>query len=41
LRWLLILLGAVGWEHYQQQAAEQRKQARIAELSDQVRKLVD
>jgi predicted negative regulator of RcsB-dependent stress response len=36
---LLILLGVIGWEHYQQQAADQREQARIAELNGQVQKL--
>jgi len=34
-----LLLGAIVWERYQRQAAEQRAQARIAELSDQVKKL--
>jgi predicted negative regulator of RcsB-dependent stress response len=36
---VLILLGAIGWEHYQQNAAEQREQARIAEMNEQIRKL--
>src|SRR6266851_1423541 len=34
-----LLAGAIGWERYQRQADEQRAQARIAELSEQVKKL--
>jgi type II secretory pathway pseudopilin PulG len=34
-----LLAGAIGWERYQRQADEQRAQARIAELSEQVTKL--
>ena len=36
---LLVLLGVIGWEHYQQQAAQQLEQARITEMNEQVRKL--
>jgi len=38
---LLLLLGIIGWEHYEQQAAQQLEQARVTELNDQVHKLRD